>query len=213
MTTLVQPDPVEADLFQSAPVLFQASRRGDRPGASLEVAIREERAGDAPAREALLDAAMGEGRRRKSSERLRARRVPAKGLSFIAEDGAGRIVGTVRLWHVLAGATPALLLGPLAVCGDMQGEGVGGKLMRRAIAEASFRGHGAILLVGDAPYYARFGFSADVTGALDMPGPVDRARFLGLELRPGALADAAGTLVAAGGFAPRSPQRDIIRAA
>jgi predicted N-acetyltransferase YhbS len=197
---------------------FQADRAGHPAGVSLrafapEVTIREERAEDVAAREALLDAAMGEGRRRKSSEKLRARRVPAKRLSFVAEDASGRIIGSVRLWHVLAGATPVLLLGPLAVAPEMQGEGLGGKLMRRAIAEASFLGHRAILLVGDAPYYARFGFSPELTTALDMPGPVDRARFLALELRPGALAGARGMLVAAGGFAPRNPQRDLFRAA
>jgi predicted N-acetyltransferase YhbS len=210
MTTFVQ--------TQTAPVPLQATPGGDPIGARLcmvplDITIREERADDAPAREALLDAAMGEGRRRKSSEKLRARRIPAQGLSFVAEDGQGRIIGSVRLWHVLAGATPALLLGPLAVSTGMQGAGLGGRLMRRAIAEASFLGHRAILLVGDAPYYARFGFSAQPAQALDMPGPVERARFLALELQPGALAGAAGMLVAAGGFAPRNPQRDLSRAA
>ena len=62
--------------------------------------------------------------------------------------------------------------------------------MQHAIAEAGRLGHRAILLVGDAPYYARFGFSAEKTGALAMPGPYERHRFLALELAPGALGDA-----------------------
>jgi predicted N-acetyltransferase YhbS len=70
--------------------------------------------------------------------------------------------------------------------------------MRHAIAEAERLGHRAILLVGDAPYYARFGFSAEMTGRLAMPGPYERHRFLALELVPGALDGARGVLKPAG---------------
>ena len=92
----------------------------------------------------------------------------------------------------------ALLLGPLAVDPTLTNAGLGSALMRQAIAEAARLGHAAILLVGDAPYYARFGFSADRTGALAMPGPYERHRFLALELKPGALDGARGVLKAAG---------------
>jgi predicted N-acetyltransferase YhbS len=92
----------------------------------------------------------------------------------------------------------ALLLGPLAVCPSQKGAGIGSALMRRAIEEARRLGHGAILLVGDAPYYGRFGFSAEKTGRLAMPGPYERDRFLALELAEGALDGACGTLRAAG---------------
>ena len=70
--------------------------------------------------------------------------------------------------------------------------------MRHALAEAARLGHAAILLVGDAPYYGRFGFSADKTGALAMPGPYERHRLLALELVEGALDGAHGTVKAAG---------------
>ncbi|MCY1559456.1 hypothetical protein D9M68_964990 [compost metagenome] len=70
--------------------------------------------------------------------------------------------------------------------------------MLHAISEAKRLGHKAILLIGDAGYYGRFGFSAEKTGALSMPGPYERHRFLALELVPGALDDAAGTLKATG---------------
>jgi predicted N-acetyltransferase YhbS len=70
--------------------------------------------------------------------------------------------------------------------------------MRHAVAEAARLGHSAILLVGDAPYYGRFGFSADRTGSLAMPGPYERHRLLALELSPGALDGAHGTIRAAG---------------
>lgn len=164
------------------------------PSALPEIRLRAERGADLPAREALLDAAMGKARKRKSSEAIRRGRLAADGLSLIAEDEHGHIAGTVRLWHVDAGGVAALLLGPLAVQPGLDGMGIGSMLMRRAIAEASFRGHRAILLVGDAPYYERFGFSARHTAALAMPGPYERHRLLALELVPGALSDAAGVI-------------------
>jgi predicted N-acetyltransferase YhbS len=161
------------------------------------IMIREEIASDVPAREALLDRCLGERRTAKSSERLREGRLPAAGLSLTAERD-GVVVATVRLWHVEAAGVPALLLGPLAVAPELQGEGVGKAMMREAIWRAACRGHGAVLLVGDAAYYERFGFSDDVAADLAMPGPVERERFLGLELRDGALAAARGVLVAKG---------------
>ncbi|MCT7377546.1 GNAT family N-acetyltransferase [Chelativorans salis] len=162
-------------------------------------AIAPESPADVPAREALLDRAMGPKRKRKSSEKLRRGRQPAEGLAYVARGPGGSLVGTVRLWDVRLGEAgePALLLGPLAVDPQMKGEGVGTALMRHAIAEARQRGHAAILLVGDAPYYARFGFSAEKTGELSMPGPYERERFLALELVSGTLDGAHGVLKAA----------------
>lgn len=179
------------------------------------VVVREERAGDRAAREALLDAAMGTGRVLKTSERLRKGRAPARGLALVATVD-GQIVGTVRLWHVCdANGRPALLLGPLAVSQDHRDLGIGGMLMREAIARAAARDHRAILLVGDAAYYERFGFSAAVTQALDMPGPVDRNRFLGLELQPEALNSAVGCLAVPQRLPLAAPAaaRDVRRAA
>ncbi|MEX6505285.1 GNAT family N-acetyltransferase [Jiella sp. M17.18] len=171
--------------------------------------IEAEAPGDVPAREALLDAAMGPGRTRKSSEAIRRGRLPAEGLSLVARDGLGRLVGTVRLWNIAAGsrggdAVPALLLGPLAVDPALKGSGIGSSLMRRAIAEAAWRGHKAILLVGDPEYYERFGFSAAATGALAMPGPFEPRRLLALEFLPRHLHEAIGLVEAAGRLAPES---------
>lgn len=166
--------------------------------------IDSENAGDVVARERLLDRAMGEGRFRKSSEKLRCGRVPAEGLALVARDPDGHVIGTVRLWNVEAGvdasgtAVPALLLGPLAVDPDHEGKGIGSALMRAAITEAAGRGHGAVLLVGDAPYYERFGFCAPKEQHLVMPGPFERHRFLALELREGWLDGAVGIVVASG---------------
>lgn len=163
------------------------------------IGIAAEQPTDAFAREALLDRAMGPGRKRKSSEKLRRGRRPSEGLAFVARDETGALVGTVRLWDVRLGTgVPALLLGPLAVDPSAKSAGIGSKLMRLAIEEARRLGHKAILLVGDAPYYARFGFSAAKTGDLAMPGPYERERFLALELVGGTLDGAQGVLKAAG---------------
>ncbi|RUU29435.1 MAG: N-acetyltransferase [Mesorhizobium sp.] len=162
--------------------------------------IVAETVADVPAREALLDRAMGPKRRKKSSEKLRRGRRPSEGLAFVARDASGAVSGTVRLWDVVLGegGRAALLLGPLAVDPTIKHAGIGSALMRHAITEAARLGHAAILLVGDAPYYDRFGFSAEKTGSLAMPGPYERHRLLALELVEGALADAQGTLKAAG---------------
>ena len=152
------------------------------------VTIRHERPCDVPVREALLDPAFGEARFAKTCERLRVGRLPAVGLSLVATDD-GRVVGTVRLWHVSTGFDrPALLLGPLAVGPECRSRGIGAALMDRAITEARRRGHRIILLVGDEPYYAKFGFSAAATGGLSLPGPYEAHRLLGLALQDQSLA-------------------------
>lgn len=168
------------------------------------IVIERERADDVDARERLLDRAFGAARNAKTCQRLRAGRLPARGLSLVARHavdtgfGGGTIVGTVRLWHVSAGNVPALMLGPLAVDARRRSAGIGARLMEEAIARATALGHDAILLVGDAPYYARFGFERRHTLSLHMPGPVEDARFLGLELTPGAFAAAKGLVKATG---------------
>jgi predicted N-acetyltransferase YhbS len=163
------------------------------------VTIRPELESDHAQREALLDRAFGRGRGRKTSERLRQGRLPSPGLAFSAVDCEGRFAGSIRLWDVVAGsAGPALLLGPLAVDHRWHKRGIGKALMAHALAEATARGHGAVLLVGDEPYYGRFGFSAASAADLHLPGPVERGRFLGLELRPGTLDGAEGPVIASG---------------
>jgi predicted N-acetyltransferase YhbS len=156
------------------------------------IALRHEKPADIPAREALLDAAFGPARRGKTCERLREGRLPA--LSLIAAEG-GRVIGTGRLWPVVcASGQQALLLGPVAVAAECRNRGIGATLVRRALTTARRRGHGAVLLVGDAPYYGRFGFSAAKTQKLLLPGAFARDRLLALELVPGALDGARGLI-------------------
>jgi predicted N-acetyltransferase YhbS len=104
----------------------------------------------------------------------------------------------LRLWHVDAGGAAALMLGPLAIAKPYRSRGFGRRLMAEALFRAFIAGHGAVLLVGDAPYYGAFGFSRRHTRDLVLPGPVDEARFLGLELKSGALHDAKGLIKATG---------------
>jgi predicted N-acetyltransferase YhbS len=159
--------------------------------------VRSERASDVVAREALLDASFGDNRQLRTCQRLRDGQAPAEGLALSALSG-GRLVGTVRLWHVSAGGVPALVLGPLAVDPPFRKLGIGRALVQRALAAAKARGHGAVLLLGDVSYYARFGFSALKTGELRLPGPFEPDRLLGLELREGALNGAWGMVVPTG---------------
>ncbi len=176
------------------------------PQQAAPFAIRAERSIDVAAREALLDVCFGTNRHARTCQRLREGYAPAEGLAFSAMY-EGRLVGTVRLWHVSAGGTAALVLGPLAVDPSCRKLGVGAALMKHSISAAKARGHAAIVLLGDAPYYARFGFSALKTPELSLPGPFERERLLGLELRDGALDGVWGMIVPIGMTAKRSRMR------
>jgi predicted N-acetyltransferase YhbS len=160
-------------------------------------AIRCERSSDIAAREALLDACFGLNRQQRTCQRLRDGQTPAEGLAFSVVSQR-RLVGTLRLWHVSTGGVRALVLGPLAADPSCRKLGIGAALINHALASAKRRGHGAVILLGDAPYYARFGFSALKTSELMLPGPFERDRLLGLELRDGALDDAWGMIVPIG---------------
>jgi predicted N-acetyltransferase YhbS len=165
-------------------------------------AIRAERAADVAMREALLDASFGDNRHGRTCQRLRDGRAPAAGLALSAVR-EGTLVGTVRLWHVSAGGRPALVLGPLAVDPACRELGIGAALMQQALAAARARGHTAVILLGDAPYYARFGFTGEKTGALSLPGPFERDRLLAVEFTDGALDGAEGMIVPTGTVLPK----------
>jgi predicted N-acetyltransferase YhbS len=165
-------------------------------------AIRAERASDVAAREALLDACFGANRAARTCQRLRDGRAPAEGLA-LSVVRRGRLVGSVRLWHVSAGGKPALMLGPLAVDVSCRKLGIGAALMNHALSAATARGHAAVILLGDAAYYERFGFTAAKTAKLSLPGPFERERLFGLELRKGALDGACGLIVPTGAAVAR----------
>jgi predicted N-acetyltransferase YhbS len=156
--------------------------------------IRLEAAADTAACDAIVAAAFGPGRFAKTAYRLREGVLPVTALSFVALEGA-RIVGTVRYWPVMIGATPALMLGPIAIVADRQGQGIALALMQTSLARARELGHRAVVLVGDEPYYGRAGFKRiQPAGRITMPGPVDLSRVLGLALVEGALDDFHGEI-------------------
>jgi predicted N-acetyltransferase YhbS len=119
--------------------------------------IVPERPEDSEAIETLLDAAFGADRQTKISYSYRQGVERVWKLCLVARDEA-RIVGTIRYWPIAIGRSPALLLGPVAVSADHRAHGLGGALIRTSLAAAAEAGHRAVLLVGDEPYYGRFGF-------------------------------------------------------
>ncbi len=156
--------------------------------------IIEQTDAHAAAIELLLDLTFGPDRHHKTVYRLRDGIAPAPGLSLVIENGDG-LAATLRFWPVmLPGGGAALLLGPIAVRPDLAGKGYGKALMRHGIARARARGWPAILLVGDEAYYGKLGFSRAAAEHLQLPGPVERERFLAMELTPGALDGVEGTV-------------------
>lgn len=137
---------------------------------------------DLPEIDALLDAGFGPARRNRTAYRLRDAAEPLPALSFVARDG-GALVGSLQCWPIglrgVSGAVlPLTLLGPVVTAGDRQGQGIASRMMNAALAAADAGGAPPILLIGDAPFYGRFGFTAATTAGWQMPGPVDRARLL-----------------------------------
>ncbi|WP_375458145.1 GNAT family N-acetyltransferase [uncultured Enterovirga sp.] len=157
----------------------------------LALQIRPELPHDAGAIERLHERAFGPGRFARTAFRLRERALGTPELCFTALVGT-LIVGSVRISPILIGADPALMLGPLAVEPAFEKRGIGAALIERALDTARAVGHRLVLLVGDEPYYARFGFRRAPAGRLVMPAPVDPARLLLAELVPGAVEEAAG---------------------
>lgn len=136
----------------------------------------------APAVEHLLDAAFGVDRRQRTAYRLREGVEAISALSFAAVHD-GELVGSLQCWPVeLAsegGATPLVLVGPVAVRPDRQGDGIGRALTTRMLEAADAQGETALMLIGDAEYYERFfGFSAKPTQGWRLPGPFERHRLL-----------------------------------
>jgi predicted N-acetyltransferase YhbS len=142
--------------------------------------------------EYLYDLAFAPGRAALSSYRLREGVAPVAGLSLVARDELGVLAGAVRYWPVRIGAAAALLLGPIAVHPTRQGEGLGAVLISESLAAARGLGWSRVLLVGDEPYYSRFGFTRAVAAALDYPPPTNPDRLLGRELEAGAFEGVSG---------------------
>ena len=134
--------------------------------------------------EALYDTCFAPGRTALSSYRLRDGVPPVVGLSHVARDREGILSGAIRYWPVRVAKAACLLLGPVAVHPTRQGEGIGHALIEESLRFAAPLGWERVLLVGDAPYYSRFGFSR--LDNVIMPPPTNPDRVLGRALLEGA---------------------------
>ena len=159
----------------------------------LALTILPETLDDAEAIERLHERTFGPGRYARSAYRIREGRAHALDLSFTARIGT-LLVGSVRLTPICIGETPALLLGPLTVEPPFRGRGIGGALITRALTDAKAAGHSLVVLVGDEPLYIKAGFKSIPKGQVKMPGPVDPARLLVAELKPGAFIGVSGMI-------------------
>ena len=147
--------------------------------------------------EALHDLSFGPGRFAKTAYRMREGVPPVSSLSFVAftdVEGASRMVGSIRFSPLVIGGNQGLLLGPLAMDPSVRGQGGGLDLMRTALDAARAEGHQFVILVGDAPYYAKVGFKQVPPGKIALPGPVDKSRLLYCELVPGGFDAVSGTV-------------------
>ena len=157
--------------------------------------ILVERPLDAAAVEKLNDVAFGPDRYAKTVYRLRDGVARDASLCFVALGDDGALLASLRFWPIaIGGATPALLLGPLAVQPELRGLGFGKALMRHGIEQARAQGHRIIVLVGDPEYYNPFGFTREQALELALPGPVEERRFLALGLTPDALEGVGGMI-------------------
>lgn len=163
------------------------------PMAELALTTRPENPDDAGQIERLHDRAFGPGRYARTAYRLREGRTHRPDLSFTTLVGT-LLVGSVRLSAVRSGSIDAVMLGPLAVEPAFEGRGIAGALIRDALEACRAAGEQLVMLVGDPPYYTRFGFKVAPTGSVTLPGPVDPARILYIELVEGALERARGAV-------------------
>jgi predicted N-acetyltransferase YhbS len=162
----------------------------------LAYTIISEKPDQEDAIERVLDRAFGPGRFAKTSERVRERgALPEPALSRVAINEGGEVVGVCRIWRAHAGQ-PIYFLGPLGVDPAAQQAGIGLALVRDAVAACRARGGNAVILVGAESFFRPLGFSVVAPGVVRLPGPVDPARLLWLELRPGGLEKVHGEVTA-----------------
>ena len=154
--------------------------------------LGQEQPGDWWEVEGLYDLCFAPGREALSSYRLRDGVPPVAELCLWLRDEGGALAAAIRYWPVRVGGVPALLLGPVAVHPTRQGEGLAGIVISESLNRARLAGWERVMLVGDAPYYQRFGFER-LEGVI-MPPPTNPERVLGLELAPGGWEGVQGTV-------------------
>jgi predicted N-acetyltransferase YhbS len=126
--------------------------------------------------ETLLDDAFGTDRFNRTAYLLRMGAPAIDHLSFAVSDGRATI-GSIQCWPVAVGAAPLILVGPVAVAPNRQGQGIGHQLMQAMLC-AIQTDDAPMVMIGDPEYYGRFGFSADLTLGWTLPGPWEPRRLL-----------------------------------
>ena len=159
----------------------------------LSLALSPLAPADLPAIDKLDDRAFGPGRFALTAYRLREGVDPDFALSCVARVGT-LLVGANRMTPIRCGGAPAMLLGPLTVDPPFRNRGIARAMIERSLRLAKEAGHRLVILVGDEPYYKRFGFKRTPMGRLTMPGPVDPARLLYFELVEGAFESVKGPI-------------------
>lgn len=163
---------------------------------SEQITIRRAASGDIAEISKLHARVFGPGRFVRSAYRVREGKGHLSRFCLVAHAGA-RLVASLRITEVAIGGTSgAALLGPIAVERDFRGRGVGTRLMREAIDAAAETAIALVILVGDEPYYGRFGFKAAPPRQIAFPGPVNPARILVCELENGCLPRFRGVIAA-----------------
>jgi predicted N-acetyltransferase YhbS len=153
---------------------------------SDEIVTRSARAEDVPAISALHALTLGPGRYARTAYRVREGTPGVTRHCRVALQG-DRMIAALRMTDILIGGQKgALLLGPLAVEPGLAGRGFGRRLVTEALEDARKSGVALVVLVGDEPYYGRFGFKPIPPGRITLPGPVNPQRLLAAELESGA---------------------------
>ena len=149
--------------------------------------------------ERLLDLVFTPRRKLLSSYQLRNSANKVDNRSYVIKDNSKKVVGSIRFWNIKVDKNPSrgLLLGPLAIHPIYQSEGLGEKLVANGIEQAYANGWNWVVLVGEAGYYSKFGFSKKPTEGISIGDGLDNERLLGLDINKSFLEEAVGTLIEA----------------
>ncbi|HEX4847398.1 MAG TPA: N-acetyltransferase [Novosphingobium sp.] len=143
--------------------------------------------------EALLDRAFEPERHKRTAYKVREGTDWLPGLSFAAIDENDHLVGTIQCWPVAltdpqGRAHPMIMVGPVAVLPEQQGQGFGKALMTASLAALSPQAPLPQVMIGDPEYYGRFwGFTNEATGGWTLPGPFEQHRLLARCANPAVL--------------------------
>ena len=157
--------------------------------------IRAEKEEDNAAIQAVNDSAFETSAESNLVVALREQAQPI--ISLVVEVG-GAIVGHIMFSPVaLSGHTELKIMGlaPMAVLPEYQRKGVGSALVRAGLEMCKQLGFGAVVVLGHPEYYPRYGFSPSSYFSIGCEYQVPEDVFMAMELQPGYLHEATGTII------------------